>query len=358
MSLKPSVLLTSLLLLGVSTVTSHAQTESLRKVETADTELTEHKTELITLGGDKAQAKVKTLNKAEVLKLLEDAPHDNEADLITDSNFTIWLIRTELFDSFNTILKTESFRNDFEIRSRLLALSKNHPFTDVRASARLVLSDFQGNRVPSMFRFSRQYKDYDGLTAFKMNEHMEYCSPPPNAKQPDFEIEAEAVAKTSKRGRPAYRFKVPTLYGSLSGGYYSIQGVGLTYQQDKAPDKKIGISSANNRYIMPSNSIDSFWLIDGPHHMIGGASITKLVETQDGINRYMHRVLPSGISQIFELPNGSIFINFVNLDDSKRGGTSEGDAFTPSPLELYNPPIILHPNGKIKLACLADAVEY
>lgn len=305
-----------------------------------------------------AQAQMENSSKVDILKILEDDPFKTEPKVITDSNFTTWFVRTEIFDAFNIILKNGNFRNDPEIRSKLLVLSQKHPFTDVRATANVLLSKFQDHKIPPMFYFSSGLEGYDGLTPKQINQHMVYCAPPQNSKRPEFEIKAEQKAKALKRGRPNYRFKLSTQNGTFSGGYYSIQGVGLSYQQTIAPYKKIGISASNNRYIMPSDTKKSFWLIDGPHHMIGGASISKLVETQDGVDRYLHRVLPSSVSEIFELSDGSLFITFVNLDSSKRGGIHKGGEFIPWPLENYNPPIILHANGKIKLACAEGASEF
>lgn len=313
---------------------------------------------LLTLSYLPAQAQTEAINKSELLNILEDDPRERELELITESHFATGLVLPDIFEAFNAILKNDNFRSDTEIRSKLLILSQRHPFTDVRAAATLLLSNFEGDRISPMFYFSRQQDGYNGPTPKQLNGHMEYCAPPRNAKRPDFEIRAEEEAKILKRGRPNYRFKVPTQYGAFSGGYYSIQGVGLSYQQNTAPYKKISLSGANNRYIMPTDSKNSFWLIDGPHHMIGGASISKLVETQDGVDRYLHRILPSSVSEILELPNGSIFITFVSLDPAKRGATWKEGVRIPSPLERYNPPIILNPNGTIKLACTEHATEF
>lgn len=310
-----------------------------------------------------AKEPVESFNKLEILKLLADAPYENKLFLKTESDFSPWLIRTGIFDAFNAILQDEALRQDPDIRSRLFSLSEIHPFTDIRASAQLTLSEFRGDRVPPMFHYGRVPDGYKGLTAKQMNESMVYCAPPPNAKQPDFEVEAETDAEALKASgrehvRPQYRFKMPMRYGTVTGGYYSIRGVGLSYEQNAAPHTKVGISHANNRYIMKSDTEDEYWLIDGPHHMIGGASISKLVETEDGIERYLYRVLPSTVSQVFELEDGRIFINFANFDPSKRSGSWDSDVFTPTPLETYNPPIIVHLDGKVSLACTANASKF
>ena len=63
-----------------------------------------------------------------------------------------WLTQTEIFRVFSTILQDEELRQDPDIRSGLLNLSQTHPFTDIRASAQLALSDFNGDVIPSMFR--------------------------------------------------------------------------------------------------------------------------------------------------------------------------------------------------------------
>ena len=302
---------------------------------------------------------VENLSKIEILRILEDDPFKREPYLLTEANFFAWLNRAEIFDAFNAILNEDIYRHDPNIRSKLLGLSETHPFTDIRTSAQLLLSEYQGNNniLRTLQVFWPQY-GYKGVTRYQMNEHMEYCVPPQNARRPDFEIEAEREAEALKLGSPRYRFEVPMQHGTVSGGYYSIQGIGLTYKQNAAPHKTVGISNTNNRYVMKSDSRDRYWLIDGPHHMIGGASISKLVETQDGINRYLHRILPGSVSQIFELSDGRIFITFVNLDPTKRGGTHKDGEFIPSPLEHYNPPVIFHPNGKISLACSPGSVEF
>ena len=109
---------------------------------------------------------------------------------------------------------------------------------------------------------------------------------------------------------------------------------------------------------MKSDTEGTYWLIDGPHHMIGGASISKLIETRNSVERYLYRALPSSVSQIFELEDGQLFLNFVNLNPSKRGGSFDGDVFIPFPLENYNPPIILYPDGRVSLGCVPDASKF
>lgn len=298
-------------------------------------------------------------SKIEILRILEDNPLKREPYLLTEGNFSAWLIKAEIFDAFNAILNEDIYRDDPDIRSRLLELSETHPFTDIRTSALLLLSEYQGNNnILRRLQVFWHQDGYKGVTRYQINEQMEYCAPPQNARRPDFEIEAEREAEALKLGRPRYRFEVPMQYGTVSGGYYSIRGIGLTYKQNAAPHKTVGISNTNNRYVMESDSRGGYWLIDGPHHMMGGATISKLLETQDGIDRYLHRILPGSVSQIFELSDGRIFITFVNLDPSKRGGTHKDGEFIPSPLERYNPPVIFHPNGKISLACSPDSVEF
>ena len=310
-----------------------------------------------------AEESAKDLNKNEILKILEDNPYAKKSFPNSETSSSPWLIRTEIFDAFDTILKNKALREDPEVRSKLVVLSEVHPFTVVRASATFALSDVDVERFPMMFHFGGLIDGYDGPNAYEINESMEYCSPPSNARRPEFELEAERHAEELKlsgreRVRPNYIFSVPMRYGTITGGYYSIQGIGLTYKQNTTPHKKIGISRANNRYIMKSDTKDSYWLIDGPHHMIGGASISKLIENKDGLERYLHRVLPGTVSQVFELDHGRIFITFANLDPSKRGGTSKEGVFYPSPLERYNPPIIVYPNGQVSLACDENAIKY
>ncbi len=305
----------------------------------------------------------KTDNFTRILKILNDNPTELEPYLVTDKNFYIRMFRTELFDVFNVILKNDVYRNHPEIRLRLRGLSENHPFTDIKARAQLVLSDFSGDKIPPMFRYSRELEGYEGLTPREINKDMEYCAPPLTARRPDFEYEAETKAETLRLSgveyvRPHYRFEVPLQFGALSGGYYSIQGVGLSYKQNITPYKTLDISATNNRYVMASSDKDTYWLIDGPHHMVGGGSISKLIETQKGVDRYLHRVLPSGVSQIFTLSDGSIFITFVNLDPSKRGGSTKDGVFKPFPLENYNPPVIFYPDGTISLACTVGATKF
>ena len=299
------------------------------------------------------QEKLKALSRIEILKVLEDRPLENELFLNSEGGSSPWLIRTEIFEAFNAILNNNAYKRDPEIRSRLQTLSENHLFTVVRASAQLVLSDFQEDSIPPMFHHGRVPEGYEGLTAKQMNESMEYCAPPPEAKRPDFEIEADREGR-----RSAYRFSMPMRHGTLTGGYYSIQGIGLSYKKSVPPHEVMSISKANNRYIMKADTEDTYWLIDGPHHMIGGASISKLVETEAGLERYLHRVLPSTVRQVFEFSDGRIFINFVNLDPLERGGSYHGKEFTPSPLELYNPPIIVYPNGSVSLACTDDSIKF
>ena len=304
-----------------------------------------------------------TLSKIEILNILEDNPDGYTPFLNTGGGFSPWLIRTEIFDTFNTILANKEHRDDPEIRSRLLTLSKMHPFTNIRASAQLVLSEYPEDQIPPMFHFGQALAGYEDISVKQINDSMEYCAPPSHAKQPDFEIKAEKdaealMASGLEHVRPNYRFTVPMRYGAISGGYYSIQGIGLSYRKNAAPHETVRLSNANNRYIMNSNTKDTYWLIDGPHHMIGGASISKLVETQDGLERYLHRVLPSTVSQVFELEDNKVFINFVNLDPSQRSGSWDGEVFTPTPVETYNPPIIVYPDGKISLACSSDAIKF
>ena len=310
-----------------------------------------------------AQETTESFNKLEILKILEDKPVENKLFPKTEGENSPWLIQTEIFDVFNAIMHDEKLHQDPEIRSRLLDLSETHPFTNIRASAQLALSDFSGEISPFMFHFGRVPDGYKGKTARQINQSMEYCPPPQNAKQPNFELEAEKNADALKasgheRVRPRYRFKVPMRYGAITGGYYSILGVGLSYERYAPPHMKVNISNTNNRYIMKSDTEDKYWLIDGPHHMIGGASISKLIETEDGIKRYLHRVLPSTVSQVYEFDGGQIFINFVDLDPTKRGGSWNGDVFTPTPLETFNPPIIVYPDGKISLACVSEASKF
>jgi len=303
----------------------------------------------------------------EIITTLTDNPAIQKPYLVAEKNFFTSFYRTELFDVFNTILKNNAYRNDPAIRSKLRTLSETHPFTDIRASARLVLSEFSGDQIPPMFQYARVPEGYKGPTARDINKEMEYCAPPSNARRPDFEYEAEKDAETLRAStkkerqiyvRPNYRFKVPLQNGTLSGGYYTIHGVGLTYELNTPPYKTVTISADNNRYVMQSGSKNTYWLIDGPHHMIGGGSITRLVETQDGVERYLHRVLPGGVSQIFILPDGELFISFVNLDPSKRGGVHKETGFEPFPLENYNPPVIFYPDGTISLACTAKAIKF
>lgn len=310
-----------------------------------------------------AQEPTESFTKLEILKLLADGPSENKLVLKTESDFSPWLIRTEIFNAFNGILQDEALRQDSEIRAMLFTLSETHPFTVIRASAQLALSEFGGDRLPPMFHYGRAPDGYKGLTAKQMNESLKYCAPPPNANQPDFEIEAEKDAEALRASgrqhvRPQYRFKVPMRNGAVTGGYYSLQGVGLSYEQYAAPHTNVHISNSNNRYIMKSDTKDEYWLIDGPHHMIGGSSISKLIETENGIERYLYRVLPSTVKQVFELEGGQVFINFVNLDPSKRGGTWVDGKLVPTPLNTYNPPIIIYPDGKVSLACTADAVKF
>lgn len=305
-----------------------------------------------------------TDNFSEVMNILQDNPAKQTTHLITEKHYYSRFFGTKLFEVLNFILQNDAYRNHPAIRSRLKTLSETHPFTNIRASAQLVLSEFQGDKIPPVFRFSRVLEGYEGPTAHEINKDMEYCAPPSNAQRPDFEYEAESEAEALRASgqeyvRPRYRFEVPMQFGSLSGGYYSIRGIGLSYKQNKAPHETVKISTTNNRYIMKSESTDTYWLFDGPHHMVGGGSISKLIETTTGVDRYLHRVLPNSVSQIFILEDESIFITFVNLDPSKRGGTTTKDGvFEPSPLENYNPPVIFYPDGAISLACIDDAIKY
>lgn len=304
-----------------------------------------------------AQESSEATQKPEILEILEDRAYQDKLFLKTQGDFSPWLIRTEIFEAFDVILQNDTLWQDLDIRESLQRLSETHPFTYVRASALLVLSGFDGDRIPPMFHFGQTLDGYKGPAADQINETMEYCAPPITSKRPNFELKAEQEAK-GHGIRPQYRFKVPMKYGTMTGGYYSIQGIGLSYAPNLAPDKPIRMSDANNRYIMASDKEGEYWLIDGPHHMIGGASISRLVETQDGIERYLHRVLPSTVNQVFELEDGRVFINFVNLDASKRSGSRKDGVFTPTPLSRYNPPIFIYPDGEISLACEPGARKF
>ena len=46
------------------------------------------------------------------------------------------------------------------------------------------------------------------------------------------------------------------------------------------------------------------------------------------------------------------------LKRSKRGGAWDDDKLVPTPLNTYNPPIIIYPDGKVSLVCTADAVKF
>lgn len=300
-----------------------------------------------------AAAENRTLNwdRETVLNILTAPPGAQSPEIITDKRDYARFTRSAKFLAFNAILEDDSLRYDPEVQAQLRILAETHPFTKIRAVAKVVLSDFRGRKINSMFHYGGRLEGYDGPSAKDLNEDMTYCAPPPEASRPEFEIRAEKEAEARGVRRANYRFDIPLQYGTLSGGYYAINGVGLTYQSDTNSKDTVTINHDNNRYVMPSNIPGEYWLIDGPHHMIGGGTVTKLVETQAGIKRYSHSILPSGVVQVFEMPDGSLFLTFVNLDPTKRGGSWNGDAFTPSPLEWYNPPIRLFPNGEIGLAC-------
>ncbi len=304
-----------------------------------------------------AQESSEDVDKSKILEILEDGPNENSPALKVKGNTLPWFSELEIFKVFDVILQNDSLRQDINIRASLQHLSETHPFTYVRASALLVLSGFDGDRIPPMFHFGQTLDGYKGPAADQINESMEYCAPPIISKRPDFELKAEQEAKGHGK-RPQYRFKVPMKYGTITGGYYKLRGVGLSYAPNVAPDKPITISYGNNRYIMASDKEGEYWLIDGPHHLAGGASILRLVETKNGVERYLHRVLPSEVSQIFELEDGRVFINFVSLDPSKRSGGWKDDVFTPSPLSRYNPPIFIYPDGGISLACEPNARKF
>ena len=316
---------------------------------------------LLSMGTSLAHAQINPDNftRSDILQALGDDPSDREPQRVTERNYTPLLQSSGLMDAFRLIQKSAHLRRDDKVRARLEVLSETHPFTHIRQAAHLLLSDYAVDT--NILDANPIFWAQRGYTA-KMQKagrgKMQHCAPPPGARRPDFELEAEQNAKAANRSRANYRFETPLQYGTLRGGYYTIQGVGLSYSPHTAPDAPVGISSGNNRYVMPSDQAGAYWLIDGPNHMIGGGTITRLVETRKGIERFEHRILPSGVAQIFELPGGGIFINFANLDPSKRGGTWTGGKFTPTPLVFYNPPIILHPDGKISHACTQDAPQF
>ena len=306
-----------------------------------------------------AQINPDNFTRSEVLQALEDNPFDQEPQKITERNYTPEIRSAAIMDAFTLLLKSGHLRRDPKVRMRLEVLSQTHPFTHIRASAKLLLSDY--SKDTNIFALPPMFWDQRGYTGMKpshMRGDADYCAPPPGARRPNFELEAEKKSKAANLSRASYRFETPLQYGTLRGGYYTIQGVGLSYAPHRAPEKPIGISSGNNRYVMPSDQAGAYWLIDGPNHMIGGGTITRLVESPDGIERFEHRILPSGVAQVFELPDGGVFMSFANLDPSKRGGTWTDDGFAPTPLDFYNPPIILRPDGKISNACTQDAQTF
>lgn len=316
---------------------------------------------LLSMGASPAHAQINpdSFTRSDIVQALGDDPSGREPQRVTEANYTPLLQSSAVMDAFRLILKSGHLRRDDKVRARLEVLSETHPFTHIRQAAHLLLSDYavDTNILDTNPIFWAQ-RGYTTEMQKSGREPMQHCAPPPGASRPDFELEAEQKAKAANRSRASYRFETPLKYGTLRGGYYTIQGVGLSYTPHTAPEKPVRISSGNNRYVMPSDQAGAYWLIDGPNHMIGGGTITRLVESPEGIERFEHRTLPSGVAQIFELPDGDIFINFANLDPSKRGGTWTDGKFTPTPLDFYNPPIILHPNGKISHACTQDAPKF
>lgn len=309
-----------------------------------------------------SQADPLKLTKHDIIQHLKDDPSARKTDKTVPKTFNLMTAKTDLNLALKEIFANDLYRNDPIIREHLQRLSEQHPFTHVRAMALIVLSDYQDETFPLKFTWGQAPIGYEAMATYEINKSMHYCAPPAYARRPEFEYEAERKSEALKAegknyGRPAYRFKQKTRRGEISGGYYSIQGVGLFYKNNDAAEKT-RIDGDNYRYIMPSETKDEYWLIDGPHHMIGGGTVFKLKETKDGLVRYLYRVLPSGVSEIYELAEGRVFISFVHSDPSKRGGMSKNGVFVPSPNHNYNPPIILYPDGKVSLACEKDAAKF
>ena len=308
---------------------------------------------------------IKNPTRAEILDRLRDTVDADQPRLVdqTEARGRVSLgfgspLDLPVNNALDFVISNPSLLNDAEIGAQVRLIAEHHPVASARTMARLALSGLPWPEEP-YYLLNGGFNDrlpeaYRGFSAEITQAEEQHC--PPTEMAVEFDWIWPEGAEQRFRNRS---FKVRAGRGHLAGGGYSIQGRGLQYVPDAEGDRPLDtrqtISRDNVFIVVPSLTPGEFWAIDGPHHMIGGGAIWKVVLTEDGIFTRPHRTLPKGVAEVYRYPDGSVFIAFEAWDESERGGIVFDGETRPFKLSRSNPPIRLHPDGRMSKACDPDA---